>query len=159
MPVLVDSKTSVNPENNPYRPPQADRDEAGSPGSITEQNGGIGRLAFAVILPCVVLFVHLLGMWIASTGGTLSFTPRAWIFLVVIAVVGVIPRIRNIGMHTAKVIVTFIPIANLVLALRCLAYQGGYEKARKLDKTGKIIAASIAVLAVSGYVFIFVSDM
>jgi len=78
---------------------------------------------------------------------------------VVLAVVGVLPRAINMGMHPAKILLTFIPIANMILLLRCLIYQRGYEPRRKVDRTGKIIALVIAVFSILGYAWLILDGI
>jgi hypothetical protein len=145
--------------DNPYQSPDADSTVAGSSDSDSKRYGGIGRFSFALILFGLISLTFLLTSWADSRSVSIGFPLRAWIFLAVLAFVGVLPRTRNIGMHPAKALLIFMPIANLILGIRCLAYQEGYEATKKLDKTGKVIAAVIAILAIVGYGFIFISDL
>ncbi len=123
------------------------------------RHSGIGRGAFAIIVVSIVCLTEFLNWWSVTRDHGLSSLACSWIFLVVLAVVGVLPRAINMGMHPAKVLLTFIPIANLILFLRCLIYQGGYEPRRKVDRTGKIIALIIAIFWILGYSWLILDGL
>jgi hypothetical protein len=127
--------------------------------SDVERYRGIGRLSFAIILSLMIALTIASGRWLESSNISLDFSVRAWIFLVVIALVGVLPRALNMGMHPAKVLLTFVPIANLILGLRCLVYQEGYEATKKVDKVGKVIATIIGIIFLIGYILIFRAEL
>jgi uncharacterized membrane protein YhaH (DUF805 family) len=55
-----------------------------------------------------------------------------------------VPRLQNIGMSGWWSLLVLVPIANIILGLRCLVYQEGYEDTSKLDRTGTIIGWTLA---------------
>lgn len=128
------------------------------PATESKIYGGIGRLSFAIVLLGVSLLVFFSASKLESSDFSVGFPLRMWIFLGILLVVGALPRTRNIGMHPAKSLLIFVPIANLILLIRCLAYQEGYEDTRRLDRAGKVIGAPIAVLSIVGYGLILYHD-
>jgi Ca2+/Na+ antiporter len=116
-------------------------------------------MAFALIFASIVCLTVFLNRWEVTRDHGVSFTVCAWIFLGILAVFGVLPRAINMRMHPAKFLLTFVPIVNLILLLRCLIYPEGYEPSRRVDKTGKIVALVIAILSVCGYAWIILHDL
>jgi uncharacterized membrane protein YhaH (DUF805 family) len=61
----------------------------------------------------------------------------------------VVERLRNIGMSGWWSLLILVPIANIILGVKCLIYQEGYQDTKKLDRTGKIIGWSLVGLFVA----------
>ena len=61
-------------------------------------------------------------------------------------------RLKNTGCSMAWTLLAFIPIANIVIGLRCLCAQEGYSDASGLDLPGKITAIMILLLFVFGII-------
>jgi hypothetical protein len=52
-------------------------------------------------------------------------------------------RLKNIGMNPWWCLLMIVPFANLIVVIRCLAFQENYQNSKKLDKAGKIIASIV----------------
>ncbi len=102
----------------------------------------------------IVAFV--LSSWAESRGVAIGSTLHHWVFLTVLAFTGVLPRTRNLGMHPANALLIIVPVANLILGIRCLAYPEGFAATKTLDRTGKLILAAIVFFFVAGFVAILI---
>ena len=57
-------------------------------------------------------------------------------------------RLHNIGMSGWWAVLTFVPIANIILGVRCLMMPEGYQDTKKLDTAAKVILGAVLGLAV-----------
>ncbi len=102
---------------------------AGYYGGIDRPGCFLGMLG--LLLACTVLYgaVHAnLGIILLSQ---IVATPIA------LSIVG--GRLHNIGVNSRLALLTFVPVANLFIAAKCILYPEGYYKTRKLDIIGKLI--------------------
>lgn len=67
----------------------------------------------------------------------------ASLFVIVIALVLVVQRLKNIGMSPWWALLIFVPIGNIWLGFRCITAQEGYIETRRLDSTGRVIAGLV----------------
>lgn len=63
-------------------------------------------------------------------------------------------RLKNIGMTPWLCLLMFVPIANILILIRCLAFQEGYQTTKKLDTAGKVVSI-IALICISAPVLFF----
>jgi len=65
-----------------------------------------------------------------------------------IALTLVVERLRNIGMSGWWALLSLVPIANIWIGFKCLIAQEGYNDAKELDSTGKLLNAIVVVCLV-----------
>ena len=129
---------------NPYEPPGADLEEQ----RTAKHYGGIGRLAFTGLI--VVACLAQLGT-IAIREDSLN---TAVSLAVVVAVFGgVVYRLRNIGSNCWWSLLFFVPLLNVALMFRCIAFPEGYRDSRALDMPGKVLVTIVfgSILSLLGY--------
>lgn len=123
--------------------------------------GGIRRLPYFGIMIGLAIFQNVLAAGLAqadSSGGGVLFI--ALIFMV-ISFFPVYYRLKNIGMNPWWCLLMLVPIANLLVGIRCLVFQEGYEDTKKLDTAGKVITYIVlgfVILLVLGIVLAVVSS-
>ena len=142
----------------------ADRPETGptvkelnkssSEGSPVKQYGGMRRLTYlAIVLSHVVIDRAFEYAIYSNTTMILYFA--GWCLLV--ALVAVHYRLKNIGYNPDLCFLMLVPIVNLFLGIRCLVLQEGYKDTRKLDTVGKIITYIVLALVIALLIMIGVS--
>ncbi|MES2924852.1 MAG: hypothetical protein V4819_25075 [Verrucomicrobiota bacterium] len=137
--------------DNPYEPPAAILHDSGDTTRTPASPGGIRRLTYWISV--IVLVIGLLALIkanpaAAGSGGAVAF----WI----VNMVPAFPRLKNIGMNPWLSLAIIIPIVNLFIIFRCLAYQENYQSEGKLDRMGEtLIAAVILVVALIVFLAIF----
>ncbi|MFK7909942.1 MAG: GYF domain-containing protein [Akkermansiaceae bacterium] len=162
-PAPVSAKPTPDTTVNPYAPPLATT--APTSGDIYDipNTGGIGRLVYFLIalglnvVQQIISFATISGSISSSRPAAAASSVEtlmgasiglALIFLVLqLVLVGC--RYKNIGFSPWWCLLYIVPIANLVIGFRCLTCQPGYAFTRKLDRTGKIIAWVILGLFVA----------
>ena len=97
---------------------------------------GISRLPYFLGLLAVGLVSSFLSLGIRATQHS-SLFPGA---VIVVTLVLVAQRLKNIGMTPLWGLLIFVPIGNLWLSFRCITAQRGYIETRRLDPTGRVIA-------------------
>lgn len=123
---------------NPYSAPQA-FDQNLSPVTGARHYGGIRRLpylgiAFGLGITQIVVLTAM-----ANNESLQALVLVALLFFVAISFIPVYYRLQNIGMNPWWCLLMLVPIANLVVGIRCLICQEGYEDTKKLDTAGKIV--------------------
>jgi len=103
---------------------------------------GIGRVAYLGLMVGLIVLSLLLGA-AASSDETLLVTQFAAI-AVSLLIAG--SRFQNIGYNPLWVVLSLIPLVNLVIGYLCLSCPPGYAVHKKLDTPGKIVATIFAVL-------------
>lgn len=117
--------------------------------------GGIGRLAY---VGCSVGLGFLQGFISVGLETLEGYATLSVVFLL-LHLVAIVFRLQNTGSSGWWSLFWFVPIANIVLAIYCLAYQEGYRDSNELDADGKVIVGiliGLMVLAVLG-VFILLA--
>ena len=56
-------------------------------------------------------------------------------------------RLKNIGMNPWWCLVAIVPLANLLISIRCLIFPEGYQDTKKLDTAGKVITGIVLLTA------------
>ena len=108
------------------------------------QYGGIKRLPYLAIVMALVAVNSVLMATVAAASS--SAGSALLIALGLLGLVLVYFRLKNIGMNPWLFLLMLVPILNLLVAFRCLAFQEGYADTRKLDLTGKVIAVAVVGL-------------
>jgi len=96
-----------------------------------------------IIIPAAWIY----GMKVTSPHLIESFGEARWseieqivpLMPLVIVLVMLMQRLANVGMNRLWVIGTLVPVVNLWLLQRCVAYPGDYVNRRKLDQSGKLM--------------------
>ena len=61
------------------------------------------------------------------------------LLFIVVCFISAYYRLKNIGMNPWWCLLILVPIAHLLVVIRCLAFQEGYADTKKLDTAGKVI--------------------
>lgn len=142
---------------NPYSPPQLI--ELGTDATLISPRdyGGIGRIAFVGIMIGVWAAISFLDAEIiAITPGGLADVTSGLLLLVVLFAACAY-RLKNVGSSPWLCLLLCVPIANLLVGIRCLVCQEGYGDTKKLDTAGGVLASGVVVLLILIVVFSFLS--
>jgi uncharacterized membrane protein YhaH (DUF805 family) len=130
---------------NPYEAPSADLKAAPLESATGRTYGGIGRGAFfgawmlIIVVGVVVAIVAVVMMgerfFEESIGALLALR----LMLTAALVVAAGQRIKNLGQSPWWGLTILIPLYNLIVFVRCLAYPEGWSDHKTLDTTGKVI--------------------
>jgi DNA-directed RNA polymerase subunit RPC12/RpoP len=136
---------------NPYTPPQSHGYTEATVVVQTRHYGGIRRLPyFGIALG--LGFLQVVFSTIDSSG-----------VLVLAVIVGsffpVYYRLKNIGMNPWWCLLMIVPIANLLVGIRCLVFQEGYEDTKKLDQAGKVITYTVGGFVALGVLLLIIGIM
>jgi len=114
------------------------------PESVTRTDAakGIGRAAYLGLNLCISVFSVIL-MAAASSEDVALFIN---LIAVVVAIFLVASRFKNIGYQPLWSLLAIVPIINLVIGYRCLAYPPGYANHKTLDTAGRIVTTIYAVV-------------
>ena len=139
--------------NDPYAPP---RSLDVPPGDMvsSKSHGGIGRLAFLGITVLLWILQRLIRYGLPPSAS--SSSDVLWgIFIIFTCVVSVPAyfRLKNAAMNPWTCLLLLVPILNLMILLRCFAYQEGYGEVKRLDKAGRIVWI-IFITSFLGFVFL-----
>ena len=120
----------------PYATPKADLSTA----ATTRHYGGLRRLPYFGI--GIVLQLAQIGL--AATGNEGLILAGLGVGIIG-AIVTAVLRTQNIGGNKWWGLLIIVPLANLIIAVRCLIYPEGYADTRELDTAGKVIAGILAL--------------
>lgn len=124
---------------NPYSAPQATNLAAEIAIQTPRHYGGIRRLPYLGI----IIGLTIVQNWLLIEIERLNLTGAEMLMVsVLILVVSFIPvyyRLMNIGMNPWWCLLMLVPIANLLIAIRCFVFQEGYADTKKLDLAGRVI--------------------
>ena len=122
---------------------------AGQPRQAPKEYGGIGRGMYFLGMigaNAVSLIAQVIGQSIVVQGarglGVIVILLGSIVALVVSFVL-VVKRLNNVGMSGWWSLLLLVPIANLIIGVRCLVCQEGYQDTKKLDTTGKVITGIV----------------
>lgn len=101
---------------------------------------GIGRLVYFGCVMVLSIVNVVLQQTLATTPGQSLLISLG---VLPIAIVFVVLRLRNLAMSGWWALLMFIPLVNILLALRCLVYPPGYGDHRTMDAPAKIIVGVI----------------
>jgi uncharacterized membrane protein YhaH (DUF805 family) len=131
--------------DNPYQSPLNDALALPVDEPLREY-GGIGRLAY-------VGYSFLAGIVFNVVGAVAAGTEvgPAVVVLAIIASIGLtvfitVQRLKNMGYSGWWSLLIFVPLANLLVGLRCLICPVGYADTKRLDRTGKILTWIVVCL-------------
>jgi uncharacterized membrane protein YhaH (DUF805 family) len=124
--------------DNPYSSPQA-FDQSLSPVTGVRHYGGIRRLPYLGIAFGLGITQNVVLTAMASNESLQALVLVVLLLFLVISFVPVYYRLQNIGMNPWWCLLMLVPIANLVVGIRCLICQEGYADTKKLDTAGKIV--------------------
>src|SRR3954454_1789308 len=111
---------------------------------LDEVYPGVGRLNYFLGKIAIVASV----VFVVTVFGPGSGVTRVFGLLVSIAsFVLDVMRLRNIGVSQWFAMLRFIPYVNLIFMIGLISAQGGWTETRRLDRSGKTIAAFIFALA------------
>jgi len=122
-------------------------------GTESKEYGGIGRLAYVGCLFGLGFLQAILSTAVATVEGE---SVLALVFAV-FQLVPVIFRLQNIGMSGWWSLLMFVPIANLLIGVYCLAYPEGYQDTKELDTAAKVIIGTIVGLLVLGLIVVLIA--
>ena len=119
--------------------------------------GGIRRLPFLGIMiglgilrkSFLFLPLWLIPAGVAAADPIVTATLMVALLLMVVSFIPVYYRLKNIGMNPWWCLLMLVPIANLLVGIRCLICQEGYADTKKLDTTGKVITYIVLGLTVA----------
>lgn len=140
---------------NPYDAPDAQ--EIAEEALRTGPYGGIGRAAYFGISFLIGVVNNVLQA-VAISAGVPEVVFVLAILGLIISVVLVVQRLKNMGYSGWWVLGFIVPILNIVVALRCLAAPEGYADHKTLDSAGKIILGIFGVMFVLVIVMIIVAS-
>jgi uncharacterized membrane protein YhaH (DUF805 family) len=129
--------------DNPYQSPLTDA--VGLPvDEPLREYGGIGRLAYVGYSFLAGIVVNVLGMVAGAIGAGNELLGPAVFAIGLIAAVGLtifitVQRLKNMGYSGWWSVLIFVPLANLLVGLRCLICPAGYADTGRLDRAGKIL--------------------
>ncbi|MEM7253704.1 MAG: hypothetical protein AAF493_19980 [Pseudomonadota bacterium] len=121
--------------DDPYAPPTVDVRP-----TRAEAYPGIGRLIYFAMTCLFIIAQGAFGGWFV---GRIGNSVIALAILTALLVVPTVLRLRNIGQSGWWSILILIPLVNLVLWLRCVAFPTGYRDTGRLDGPGKVILWSV----------------
>ena len=144
--------------DNPYEAPQAVVESTQTFRERRDHYGGFGRLAYVAIMVGAVGGSNIFSDMSRDAGGTITIlliTITFWILMFA----AVFFRLKNIGMNPWWCLLLFVPIANLVVFFRCLAYPEGYADTKELDVAGKVIVGFCIAFILLGAITILTQYM
>jgi len=145
--------------DNPYQSPLTDAVALPVDEPLREY-GGIGRLAYVGYSFLAGVATNVLGMVAGAIGARNELLGPAVFAIGLIAAVGMtifitVQRLKNMGYSGWWSVLIFVPLANLLVGLRCLICPAGYADTKRLDSAGKImtgIVVTVFLLFVAGIV-------
>jgi uncharacterized membrane protein YhaH (DUF805 family) len=123
--------------DNPYSAPLATTFDEHGAQLMPKHYGGIRRLPYLGI----IIGLAILRAIVVVGGGTDDPSDAGTLIVFLLMVVAFMPvyyRLKNIGMNPWWCLLMVVPIANLIVAFRCLAFQEGYVDTKKLDTAGTV---------------------
>lgn len=129
-------------EINPYAPPQASLLTDDGSFQPSRSYGGIGRVVYFVLIFGWAVFQNLVVFSLKDEDSAVVMT----FFGVIVSLFIVSLRLQNIGVSRWWCLLGIVPIANIVIGLRCILCQEGYNEIRRLDNAGRLLAWIIGVL-------------
>ena len=112
---------------------------------------GIRRLPYLGVIIVLAILQGFLAPELAH-----SYSSGAGALFMVVYLFPAYYRLKNIGMNPWWCLLMLVPLANLLVVFRCLAFQEGYEDTKKLDTAGKVITFLVlgfVILLIIGGVF------
>ena len=156
---LTASTAATTAEANPYATPRSNLGVDANP-YAQPKCGGIGRLAYLGLSILLAILQQAAIFFVAAGSNSMntSWTMLVGVMLVFLVLSFVIAgyRYKNIGHNPWWVLLLIVPIANIIIGIRCLIYQEGWVYTRKLDRAGKIAAWIIGGLFLLYVALIFV---
>jgi uncharacterized membrane protein YhaH (DUF805 family) len=143
---------------NPYEAPQAVVESTQTLRERRDHYGGIGRLAYVALMIGAVGGSNIFSDMSRNAGGivtNLLITITFWVLLFVAAFF----RLKNIGMNPWWCLLLFVPLANLAVFFRCLAYPEGYADTKELDVAGKVVVGFCIAFILLGAITILTQYM
>jgi len=105
----------------------------------------------------IVQNVLLVAVGLADSTG--AGTLLVALFFMVVSFIPVYYRLKNIGMNPWWCLLMLVPIANLLVGIRCLVFQEGYVDTKKLDTAGKVITYIVLGLFILVIVAVVIAVM
>ncbi len=137
---LKRSKQRRNTMENPYSPPQTSSHISADSAIRTSRHyGGIRRLPYLGIVIGLAIVQNVLIVAIGASDLTGAATLMLALFFMVVSFIPVYYRFKNIGMNPWWCLLMLVPIANLLVVIRCLVFQEGYVDTKKLDTAGRVV--------------------
>ncbi len=140
---------------NPYRSPQAFDLSPEAAIRTPCHYGGIRRLPYLGIMIGLGIVQKVLLAAVGAADSTVAVT----LMVVVVSFIPVYYRLKNIGMNPWWCLLMLVPIANLLIGIRCLVFQEGYVETKKLDTAGKVITYIVLGLFVLVIVAVVIAVM
>lgn len=145
--------------DNPYQAPQTDLSTDFEPRDFSEpiEYGGIGRGAFFGGYLLAMLCV--LGVVIAIGPERVVADPNAkalirWVLTAALVILAS-QRARNLGASPWWSLTLLIPLYNIVVFLRCLAFPEGWNDHKTLDSTAWVVSVLYGLLMLLFVVAVF----
>lgn len=142
VPASFDLPGSTPTEFNPYAPPQASLVSDDGSWQPSRSYGGIGRIVYAVLIFGWAIFQNIVLLSLKDDDSAMVMT----VIGVIVSLFIVSLRLQNIGVSRWWCLLGIVPIANLVIGLRCILCQEGYNEIRRLDRAGRLVAWIIGIL-------------
>jgi len=114
--------------------------------------GGIGR-ALYIVLTLALFLMYMVAIAIVpespSAASAALATLAVLLLYMVLSLIPVYYRLKNVGMNPFCCLLSLIPIVSIFISLRCLMCPEGYADTKQLDLAGKIIAGIVISLGVA----------
>ena len=106
---------------------------------MTAHYGGIRRLQYLGIMFGLAIVKTVLDVGIVFAGPSGGATLIVTVLFMIVSVIPAYYRLKNIGMNPWWCLLMLVPIASLLVGIRCLVFQEGYVDTKKLDAPGKAV--------------------
>jgi len=130
---------------DPYRPPSAEVADA----EVQRKYGGIGRALYGGV---VVLLVLVFTGFQADPVATTLIGDYVPLLVFVLLIISSGLRLSNVGSSSLWSLLLLIPILNVALVFRCVAFPEGYRHTGQLDMPAKAMVTilSVGILVLMG---------
>ena len=142
---------------NPYQSPETSSQSEADPVQVPENMPGIGRAVFWGFVIVWRVTETLIVVALAESG----ISPVSAIVVTVgflgVALIPVYYRLKNLGSNPMWCLLSFVPLINLLLFIRCMIFPTGYVLTKQLDTAAKLMIGLVGIVLVA-VVILFVAS-
>ncbi len=149
----------MNEHVNPYQTPQT---QSHDPVQVVGDYPGIKRLPyFLLVLGISFGLAFLMGIVGAIIGSNETFGVMYWTTQVVVMGVSIflgVRRLQNIGTSGWWILLSIVPLVNMIVGIALLALPTGYADHRQMDTAGKVVIGimiGLFVLSIVAFIGMF----
>jgi uncharacterized membrane protein YhaH (DUF805 family) len=113
-----------------------------SPDNCNKPYGGIRRTPYALIMFGLIIINIIFSALLKAQGSSENQFESRILEISLLFIAPFFPvyfRLKNIGQNPVWCLLLFIPLINVVVMVRGLIYQEGYQDSQKLDNKGKVL--------------------